>query len=185
MEDTFLRLREAQIDYVGGGFNEKEAYSPVIKEIRGIKIALLAYTNLGSENWKAQKDRPGIAWLEEERLREDIKTAKEKADLVIVSFHFGEEYQTKSNSLQKFWAHLSIDSGADLVIGHHPHVVQEIEEYRGKYIAYSLGNFIFDQGFSKETMEGLLLKVIIENTKIKEVIPIEIQINKYFQPEIP
>lgn len=104
--------------------------------------------------------------------------------MVIVSFHFGEEYQSKSNSIQKFWAKLAIDSGADLVIGHHPHVIQEIEKYKGKYIAYSLGNFVFDQGFSQETMRGLLLKVIIENGKIKEVIPIEIKINKFFQPEI-
>jgi poly-gamma-glutamate synthesis protein (capsule biosynthesis protein) len=184
MEDNFLRLREAKIDFVGGGFNEIEAYAPVIKEINGVKIAFLAYTNLGSEYWSAKGNRSGIAWLTVENLEKGVKKAKEMADLVIVSMHFGEEYQDQSTSEQKYFAHLAIDSGADLVIGHHPHVMQPIEEYNGGYIAYSLGNFVFDQSFSEETMKGLLLKVLIENGKIKEIIPIEIKINKFFQPEM-
>ena len=193
MEDSFKRLKEAGIDYVGGGFNENEAYSPVIKEIRdpssirgskSVKIAFLAYNNLGSKYWEATVERSGISWLTEERLVEDIKKAKSKADIVIISMHFGEEYQTKANFFQKLLARAAIDAGADLIIGHHSHVVQEIEEYKGKYIAYSLGNFVFDQGFSKETMQGLLLKVIIKNGKITEIIPINIKINKFFQPEI-
>jgi len=184
MEDSFKRLKAAGIDHIGGGFNNEEAHSPIIKEINGVKIAFLAYTNLGSKYWLSGNEQSGITSLTKEKLEEDIKEAKKQANLLIISFHFGDEYQTKSNSNQKFWAHLSIDSGADLVIGHHPHVVQEIEEYKGKYIAYSLGNFVFDQGFSKETMEGLLLKVIVENGKIKETIPVKIQINQFFQPKI-
>lgn len=184
MEDTFLRLKQAGIDYVGGGFNEKEAHSPIIKEIKGTKIAFLAYTNLGSKNWEATGKRSGISWLTEERLVEDIKKTKKKSDIVVVSMHFGQEYQTKANSSQKLFARTAIDAGADLVVGHHPHVVQETEEYKGKYIAYSLGNFVFDQGFSEKTMQGLILKVLIEGDKIKEVIPIEIKINKFFQPRL-
>jgi len=193
MEDTFLRLKTAGIDYVGGGFNEKEAYSPLIKEINGsthstssgqAKIAFLAYTNLGSENWAAKGDNSGIAWLAKERLERDIKEAKNQVDIVVVSLHFGEEYKSQPTSEQKFFAHLVIDSGADLVVGHHPHVIQEIEKYNEGYIAYSLGNFVFDQGFSEETMRGLMLKVLIEGGKIKEVVPIEIKINKFFQPRL-
>jgi poly-gamma-glutamate synthesis protein (capsule biosynthesis protein) len=185
MENSFLRLKGAEIDYVGGGFNEIEAYAPVIKEINGVKIAFLAYTNLGSEYWSAKGNRSGIAWLTAENLEKGIKKTREMADLVIVSIHLGEEYKTSSSVEQKYFAHLAIDAGADLVIGHHPHVIQEIEKYKEKYIAYSLGNFVFDQSFSEETMKGLMLKVLIKNNKIKEVIPIEIKINKYFQPEIP
>lgn len=183
MEDTFLRLKEVEIDYVGGGFSETEAYSPVIKEIKGIKIAYLAYMNLGLKYWAAKENQSGIAWLDD-KIVKNIKIAKEKANIVIVSMHFGEEYQPKPTLEQKYFAHLAIDSGADLVIGHHPHVIQPIEKYKEGYIAYSLGNFVFDQGFSKETMQGLLLKAIIEDSKIKEVVPIEIKINKFFQPEI-
>ncbi|MBZ9578580.1 CapA family protein [Patescibacteria group bacterium] len=183
MEDNFLRLKGAGIDYVGGGFNEIEARSPIIKEINGTKIAFLAYTNLGSEYWSAKENQSGIAWLDDKIVR-DIKMTKEKADIVIVSMHFGEEYQSQASSEQKYFAHLAIDSGAHLVVGHHSHVVQKVERYKDGLIAYSLGNFIFDQGFSEKTMEGLLLKVIIKDNKIKELIPIEIKINKFFQPEI-
>jgi len=183
MEDTFLNLKKAGIEYVGGGFNEVEAYSPIIKEANETKIAYLAYTNLGSKNWQAKGNFPGIAWLDE-KIEKNIKQTKEKSDLVIVSMHFGSEYQSQPNSEQKHFAHLAIDSGADLVIGHHPHVIQPIEKYKEGYIAYSLGNFVFDQGFSKQTMRGLLLKILVKNGKIKKVVPIEIKINQYFQPEI-
>ena len=190
MEDSFLRLKEAKIDFVGGGFNEEEVCSPVIKEINGsagspqAKIAFLAFTNLGSPFWSAKGERSGICWLTKENLEEGVKKAREEANLIVVSMHFGEEYKTSSSVEQKYFAHLAIDSGADLVIGHHPHVIQEIERYNNSYVAYSLGNFIFDQSFSEETMKGLIFKVLIKNAKIDEVIPIEIKINKFFQPEI-
>jgi poly-gamma-glutamate synthesis protein (capsule biosynthesis protein) len=117
-------------------------------------------------------------------MEKEVKEAKSQADLVIVSFHYGEEYYSEPTDFQISISRTAIDAGADLVIGHHPHVVQKIEKYKSGYIAYSLGNFIFDQGFSEKTMEGPLLKVIIKGDKIKEVIPIEIKINKFFQPEL-
>jgi len=181
MEDSFQRLKTAGIDYVGGGFNEEEVRSGIVKEVRGTKITFLAYTNRGSENWQASKNSSGIGWLDE-RIKGDIKKAKEKSDLVIVSFHWGEEYQNQPNKEQRYFAQLAIDSGADLVIGHHPHVVQPVEKYKNSWIAYSLGNFVFDQSFSEKTMKGFLLEVIIENKKIKEINPKEIKISKYFQP---
>jgi len=183
MEDTFLRLKEAEIDYLGGGFEEKEAHSPILKNVNGTQIAFLGYTNLGLEYWAAKEDNSGIAWLDE-RIVGDIETAKEKADIVVVSMHFGEEYQAQPNTEQKSFAQLAIDSGADLVIGHHPHVRQPVEQYEKGFIAYSLGNFVFDQGFSEETKRGLLLKVLIKDNKIIEVIPQQIKINSYFQPEL-
>jgi len=191
MEDNFLRLREAGIAYVGGGFSEEEAYSPVIKEIENgsasspqTKIAFLAYTNLGSPHWVAKGENSGIAWLEKERMEKDIKEAKNLADLIIVSFHYGDEYQLKPNQFQISVSQAAIDAGANLVIGHHPHVVQPVEKYNKGHIAYSLGNFIFDQDFSKETMRGLMLKVIVQEGEIKDVIPVETKINQYYQPEI-
>lgn len=182
LEDTFLRLKEVDIDYVGAGFNREEAYLPIIKEIKGGQIAFLAYTNLAPKNWEAGEDYSGLALLSEERLREDIKAVKKQADITVVSFHFGQEYQTKSNAEQQYFGHLAIDLGADLVVGHHPHVVQEIEQYEHGYIAYSLGNFVFDQDFSKETMQGLILKILIKDKKIKEVKALDIEINEHYQP---
>ena len=184
IEDTMLRLKEAKIDYLGVGLNYEEACSPKVKEIENTKIAFLAFSNLGSPFWQAKENTLGICWLNEENLKREIEKAKEKAETVVVLFHFGDEYKEKSNPTQKYFSHLAIDLGADLVVGHHPHVIQEIENYKGKYIAYSLGNFVFDQNFSEKTMEGLLLKVIIEGKKIKEIFPIKTKLNRYFQVEI-
>ena len=184
MEDSFLRLKEAGISYTGGGFTEKEAHLPVIKEAGGIKIAFLAYTDLAAPYWMAQEERSGIARLEKERMQEDVKKAAREADLVVVSFHYGYEYHTEPNAFQISVSRAAIEAGAHLVIGHHPHVIQPVEEYQEGYIAYSLGNFIFDQAFSEETMEGLILKVVLRDRKIAEVVPVKFKMNQYFQPEI-
>lgn len=186
-EDTLKRFKEIGIDYVGAGFNELEAYEPVIKEVNGTKIGFLAYTDLGSPYWKATANASGIAWINGELLDlagQQIKETKEKVDILIVSLHSGEEYAEAPAQFQIEFSKAAIDAGADLAVGHHPHVVQKPEIYNGKYIYYSLGNFIFDQAFSEETMEGQIVEILIENGKIKEIIPINIKINEFFQPEI-
>ena len=184
-EDTMRILEENGIDYLGAGFSAKEAFSPKITEIRNTKIGFLAYTNLGPKAWRATKGGSGIAWVSEkdiEKIKEDIGEAKQKTDVLIVSLHSGEEYATNTTPSQISLARAFVDGGADLVVGHHPHIIQEIEKYKDGWIAYSLGNFVFDQGFSEETMEGLLLEVIIEDNKIKELNQKEIKISKSFQP---
>jgi len=187
LEDSLAKLSRSGIDYVGAGFNESEAYSPVIKEINGTKIGFLAYTDLGSPYWKATADASGIAWIDEEQLglaKSQIEKAKSEVDILIVSLHSGEEYAEAPAQFQVEFSKAAIDAGADLTVGHHPHVVQKPEIYNGKYIFYSLGNFIFDQAFSEETMEGQIVEILIENGKIREIIPINIKINEFFQPEI-
>ena len=179
LEDSLKRLEQAKIDYVGAGFDEKEVRLGVTKELKETKITFLAYNNKGSEYWQAQEDSSGIGWLDE-NIKRDVEKAE--GDVVIVSFHFGEEYQTKQNEEQEYFAHLAIDSGADLIIGHHPHVIQPIERYKEGWIAYSLGNFVFDQGHIEGTMQGLLLEIIIKDKKIKQVNPKEIEISNTFQP---
>lgn len=95
----------------------------------------------------------------EDEIISTVASAKEAhpGKFIIVSIHWGNEYQLKSSSLQKKLGHRMIDAGADLIIGQHPHVVQEAERYNGKMIFYSLGNFIFDQSFSAATQEGLAI----------------------------
>jgi len=191
LEDTLSRLKDAGISYVGAGLSEKEAFSLIIKEINDTRIGFLAYTNLGPEIWQAGDQNSGISWIDSEnfsQIREDIEREKEEVDVLIVSLHAGKEYDTEPTQFQIDFAKMAIDSGADLVVGHHPHVIQPIEirqlaERKG-YIAYSLGNFVFDQAFSKETMKGLLLEVIIKDKKIAEINQKKIQINQYFQPTI-
>ncbi|MDP2642218.1 MAG: CapA family protein [Candidatus Peregrinibacteria bacterium] len=88
-----------------------------------------------------------------------IQDAKENADYVIISVHWGIEYSHKPNKTQVNYGHAFIDAGADFVIGHHPHVVQSFEEYNGKIIFYSLGNFVFDQYWSNDTQEELAIGI--------------------------
>lgn len=96
-------------------------------------------------------------------------------NLIFVYIHWGNEYQLTSSKKQQALAHALIDNGADAVIGHHPHVVQEVEMYEGKPIFYSLGNLIFDQYFSKDTQEGLMVLAETEPDLIKySLLPVDI-----------
>ena len=98
-----------------------------------------------------------------------IKDAKEKAKYVVVMVHWGDEYKRISNQKQRTLARWLIDHGVDVVVGHHPHVVQEMEIYKDKPIFYSLGNFIFDQYFSTETQEGVSIGMTLADGKVKEI----------------
>ncbi|MDD4990474.1 MAG: CapA family protein [Candidatus Pacebacteria bacterium] len=203
LQDTLANLQQAGIDYVGAGLNEQEAFSLKIREIypvksaeggaeqlnrvKGVKIGFLAFENLGPASWKAGGDKTGMAWIGWDdfgKIQEIISQSKQQVDILVVSLHAGVEYQPLPDNFQKEFTKMAIDSGADLVIGHHPHVIQPLEKYKNGWIAYSLGNFVFDQFFSKETMEGGLLKVEIKDKKISNVILDKVKLNKYYQPEL-
>ena len=112
----------------------------------------------------------------------DILNAKKIADLVMVSIHSGTEYTPFSNNKQISFARSAIDAGANLVFGHHPHVVQGYEHYKGKLIIYSLGNFIFDQAWSKETQQGLATKLTFEGENLVTMNLIPLRIKNWCQP---
>jgi len=108
---------------------------------------------------------------------QNIKTQTEDGVLDIVFVHWGAEYQSKHNMTQEKLAHELIDAGVDMIIGHHPHVVQDFEQYKDKYIFYSLGNFVFDQYFSAEVQQGLALKLILSEQENKiELYPVKIKL---------
>ena len=180
--DTLDIVSSRQISYMGGGKTFEEAHTPVIKNIRGTKIAFLGYTNLLPSFLFKEGAAPSVAFPDKEQMTLDIKKAKESADIVVVSFHAGEEYTPVHNAYQETIAHAAVDAGAHLVIGHHPHVIQDVEVYKGAYIAYSLGNFVFDQNFSPETGKGLVVKVNIKDKKIVAFEPHEVNFNATYQP---
>lgn len=195
--DTISILKENNIESIGAGRNYFEANNPLIKEIEGTKIAFLAFTepifltNSEKEFRRAKDDEAGLSFFDVNNIKKEISWLKNNGgvDIVVVSIHWGDEYQSYSKSKQKETGRALIETGADLIVGHHPHVAQEIEQIiagSGKraWIAYSLGNFIFDQHFSKETMRGIILDVMIKNKKIVSVLPIDIKINSHFQPEV-
>ena len=104
----------------------------------------------------------------DEEIFENVKSVRmqNKRDFLILSLHWGGEYLQKSLNIQRKFAHKIIDAGADLIVGYHPHVVQDIEIYNGRLIFYSLGNFIFDQYFPKETRESLAVGLEIYPSKL-------------------
>jgi poly-gamma-glutamate synthesis protein (capsule biosynthesis protein) len=105
--------------------------------------------------------------LDKEAVQKSARDLASSSDILVVNIHWGEEYKADPNNRQKEMAHLLIDAGVDVIIGHHPHVVQTVETYKNKPIFYSLGNFIFDQYFSPETQKGLAVEIIFTSKDIE------------------
>jgi poly-gamma-glutamate synthesis protein (capsule biosynthesis protein) len=181
--DTQKLLTENDIAFTGAGLTEAEARTPVIKETNGVKIGFLAYA-YPNDYSLATANTHGLAGMNIAKMTADVKNLKTQTDLVVVMMHAGIEYVNKPNEQQKKFARASIDAGANLVIGHHPHWVQVTENYQGKPIIYSLGNLIFDQMWSKETQEGALAQIEIVNKKITGIKIIPISIKDYGQGEL-
>jgi poly-gamma-glutamate synthesis protein (capsule biosynthesis protein) len=178
--DTLERLRAAGIQSVGAGQNILAAHYPLLVNVGGLRIAFLAYVDVDPKEAAAGVDRPGVAWLDPAQALADIRFARPLADLVIVCPHWGVEYALKPTRDQVQLAHQMIEAGADIIVGSHPHVVQPLEKYHDHWIAYSLGNFIFDQQ-SPNTHHGLLLKATVRDKHIIDVAPLPININSGFQ----
>ena len=181
--DTLARLSSEGILQTGAGLTKSEAEKPAIIEKNGVRFGFIGFSDVGPNWLKATSTTPGILLASDPRIGEIIKNAKADVDVLITSFHWGIEYKKVHNVGQEKIAHLAIDSGADMVIGHHPHVIQDIEIYKDKPIVYSLGNFIFDQYFSKDTMEGMLFEVVYEGKDLKETKSRLIKLNSKYQPE--
>lgn len=148
-----LGLLHAQnIATIGAGADAAAAYQPYFTEVNGLRLAFLGYVNVpaeGSTNfdvqtWTATESAPGLAWGEPEQILADVTGVSPQADLTVVVLHSGLEYIEEPSEIQMAAAHAAIDGGADLVIGHHTHILQGIEFYNDGVIVYGLGNFAFD-----------------------------------------
>jgi poly-gamma-glutamate capsule biosynthesis protein CapA/YwtB (metallophosphatase superfamily) len=157
-------LEQHQIPYFGGGRNLRTAHQAYIREIHGKRIAVLGYNGFFPRSFEALEDAPGIAWLDEDMVVAAIQHTKQTlgVDFLIVYPHWGWEYQKLASPRQRQLARLMIDSGADAVVGGHPHVTQDIEVYQGKPIFYSLGNFVFDGFSDRDTRTGWLLELTLK-----------------------
>lgn len=156
-------LEKAGMPYFGGGRNLADARKPLMVERKGLRIALLGANDFKPREFEAGEKTPGIAWLEEKTILEDIRAAREtyKADLVIPFLHWGVEGEPKPEPEQEELARKMIDAGADMIIGGHPHRLQSVGEYRGKPIIYSLGNFVFDGFEEAYAKRGWLLRMTV------------------------
>ena len=170
--NTIDYLRNAGLEVIGVGKNEEDARRFSVIERKGTKIAFLGYCSILPQDYWAQEARPGMnparghtlyeqiehdqpgtpprihSWAHREdkaRMIEDVKKAKELADIVVVSMHWGIHFTEAQVAEYQFeYAHDAIDAGADLILGHHAHILKPIEVYKGKVIFYSLGNFAME-----------------------------------------
>ncbi|MFH1201073.1 MAG: CapA family protein [bacterium] len=179
--DTLAHLKENEILYAGGGNTQIEAETPVIIEKYGMKIGFLGFSDKGPDYMVAGAKKAGIFLARNPDFDEIIKNASQQVDYLVVTFHFGEEYQAKHNGRQEFLAHRAINDGAKIIIGSHPHVVEDTEVYKNGFIAYSLGNFIFDQSWSEPTMQGMLLEMKLFRDGSMTVKKDITQLNSFFQ----
>lgn len=158
LQSTKSYLKKYNINYFGNPYNlnKEEKLSETICE-KSICIAYVGYHQFTKDN------SPAIVLQEISKLKEQKENGV--IDFIVVIPHWGEEYSMEANNFQKSTSHKWIDAGADLVIGAHPHVIQESEFYNGKHIFYSLGNYIFDQWFRDDVRYGLTVPVKFEVTK--------------------
>lgn len=162
-KEGYVHTREVLTDAglgVGGNPQAFSADEILYRTVGDVRVAIIPINTI--------HETPEL-----EAIEAAFAIATEKSDLQIISIHWGAEYELVSNDTQRALARALVDSGADAIIGHHPHVVQEIEEYRGAPIFYSLGNCIFDQYWNTDVQEGLTVAISFEERGVTyKLIPI-------------
>ncbi len=156
------------IAHAGAGENQEAAGKPALIVRGGKRFGLLAYSMTYPREFWAGPGRAGTYHPVYSRIEEDIAKAKSRVDILIVSFHWGEELKSEPKSYQIGLAHCAVRSGADMVLGHHPHVAQAIEIYRGKPIFYSLGNYAFGS-YSTKVSTGFAAEIMVQRGRIIQV----------------
>lgn len=158
LDETLSTLETLALPAVGAGASRDEAHRPTIQTVNGVCVAILGYA---AARWDGSPDVPAtdrLAWAVAADVQADVRAVRGEADLVVVLLHAGTEYASEPSADQVAVARAAIDAGADLVVGHHPHVTQTVERYGDGLIVYSLGNAIFDIP-RPAAMRGDLLRV--------------------------
>jgi poly-gamma-glutamate capsule biosynthesis protein CapA/YwtB (metallophosphatase superfamily) len=174
-------LTKNDIQSVGTGATLDQAWEGQVVDINNTRIGFI-----GAAYGSGQPLGSGfLANIRNtEQLRSSLADLEKHSDFIVVAMHAGEEYEAGATMAQINFARAAIDAGADLVIGAHPHWVQPMEKYKGKYIFYSLGNFIFDQEWSEQTKQGLTLKITLEKSRLKQIELIPVIIENYCCPRL-
>lgn len=169
LAETEKYLDGAGVKYFGDTGGENQEF--IIREIGGMRIGFVNYNYSVPHSF--------------EKAVSDIQNIRSKSDIVVVFPHWGTEFKTGDPGQEiRSEAYKFIDAGADVVVGTHPHVIETSEDYKGKKIYYSLGNFIFDQYFQKETSEGLGVELAIKSDLTLQYKEVRFVMNKKGQTEI-
>jgi poly-gamma-glutamate capsule biosynthesis protein CapA/YwtB (metallophosphatase superfamily) len=185
LADTIAALDKVGVHHVGAGENLAVARQAAILQRNGLKVAFLAYSLTFPEEFWATAKRAGTVFGYREIVEGDIRAAKQKADIVVASFHWGQESKTELRPYQVALGHAAIDAGASLVIGHHPHILQSVERYKDGVILYSMGNFAFGS-YSPNAKVSALAEIEFDGNKLTQVRlqPINVfNIQVLFQPQ--
>lgn len=183
---TLHALDSVGIKHCGAGKDLADAEKPCIINYGKWRIGFLAFSLTYPAEFWAYKNKPGTAYPNIQRIKKILNNLKENTNLIVVSFHWGGELKKFPKPYQILYAHQVIDYGADIVLGHHPHILQGLEFYKGKLIAYSLGNYVFGS-YSRNVKYSMILKLRYDckGFLLAEVIPIYVynpEVN--FQPVI-
>jgi len=179
---TAENLSAAGIIPVGYGLNQREACDPILLQKNGVKVAIFSSVLFGLEAWMYLENKPGMCQASIDDLANRIEKFKKEnpGTAVVLALHWGDEYVFVPQIIQKTKARRLIRAGADAIIGHHPHVVQQFEWIEGKPVFYSLGNLLFDNA-NPITRQGILVKLNFTDDNIEpEVIPYAVKNIKPF-----
>ncbi len=172
--ETIAHLERQGLGHAGAGTDLAAARREAVQTVNGRRVAVLAYSVTRPTEFFAGFDRPGTAPGWAQFFAEDIVRAKSRADYVVVSFHWGGELETKPKPYQVTAARQAIDAGADVIIGHHSHVLQGIERYGSGVIFYSLGNFAFASR-TRHADRSVIARIVLDNgVKEVELIPLNV-----------
>lgn len=171
--DTIDILDKNSIAHSGAGRNIDEARKPALIEKKGVKVGMLSYTDMSEVVYKgnppisfiAGKNKAGVVPRDYNYIKEDVAKVRKDVDILIVSLHWGKEESFEVLHEQRDEAKKLLDSGVDIILGHHPHQFQGIEIYKGKPIVYSMGNFLFDQN-DPENQESFILNLEYNDKKL-------------------
>ena len=186
--DTMANLRRAGVGYVGAGVDLESARAPHVVEVDGISIAFLGYTygiNVVGSWGFANEGLPGVMPLDPLLIEEDIRRVRDQVDYVAVSLHWAVENSKDTHPDARAFAHALVDAGADIIIGHHPHVPRGVEVYAGRVIMYSLGNFAFGHGHTYWG-DNYVARLTLTSDHITgvEILPIAGEGNDMSQPSL-
>ena len=185
LNDTLENLARFGIQPIGLTRPKRAEQAPLLLRVNGMVIGFLAYADPEgrysySRDFLDFEVRP--AALERALVMAEIAALKRHADQVVVSVHWGTEYRKRPDPRQVEMARFMIEAGADVVVGHHPNVVQPIERYRGGVILYSLGNFVFDQYTKPGTRDGLIARLTLSPDRVRKVETLRVYIDEGWQP---
>lgn len=184
--DTMEALDRAGVGHIGGGRDLEEARTPHVVEVEGVSFAFLGYTwavNVVGGWGFANHGLSGVMPLDPIIIREDIRRIRDQVDYVVLSFHWAVENSKETHPEARRFAQEMIDAGADIILGHHPHVPRGVEVYNGSVIFYSLGNYIFGHNHTYWG-DNYLAKISVTPSRITqvEIIPIAGEGNDQSQP---